>query len=123
MLSTDAVPPTFARLRSLLTRFAPSLLVTTDRPDRFSLDAPPSARIPDGLFFGEVRIGKRNLNFHLMPVYLFPELLASIGPALARKKRGKSCCNVMAIDDAAVAELEALNAAGFTRYRTEGIVG
>ncbi|MDQ3167431.1 MAG: hypothetical protein M3P94_02145 [Chloroflexota bacterium] len=123
MPATDAFLATFARLHAVLARFTPSLLVTTDGPDRFSLDAPSSSLYPDGLFCGEARVGKRYVSYHLMPVYVFPDLLDAMSPALARRMQGKSCFNFLGIDDSAVAELEALTAAGLARYRAEGLVG
>jgi hypothetical protein len=74
------------------------------------------------MFFGAVQIKKNYVSFYLMPVYVFPELLKSISPALKKRMQGKSCFNFTAIDDAMVDELGELTKQGFERYQREGCV-
>ena len=122
MPATHAFLATFARLHAVLARFTPSLLVTTDGPDRFSLDAPSSSLYPDGLFCGEARVGKRYVSYHLMPVYLFPDLLGGLSDPMRKRMQGKSCFNFTRLDATWVKELSELTAAGFARYRQAEIV-
>ena len=112
----------FDRLAGLFTPFRSHLAVKRDDPGDLSLDTPPSARYPEGLYFGGVRIGKRYVSFHLMPVYTNPELLDGISPALQKRMQGKSCFNFTKPDEVLFAELEALTAAGFSRFREDGLV-
>jgi hypothetical protein len=105
--------------------FAPyrSVLVTkSDAPGDLYLEAPPSASYPNGLFFGAVKIGKRYVSFHLMPVYVHPDLLDGISPGLRKRMQGKSCFNFTKPDAALLAELERLTAAGFRRMQADGII-
>jgi hypothetical protein len=48
----------FEQLRRLLQALAPPLVVEADEPQRYSLNAAPSAQYPQGLFYGAVRLGK-----------------------------------------------------------------
>jgi hypothetical protein len=93
-----------------------------DKPDAYSLDAGYSEKFKRAMFFGAVQIKKNYVSFYLMPVYVFPELLKSISPALKKRMQGKSCFNFTAIDDAMVDELGELTKQGFERYQREGCV-
>jgi hypothetical protein len=58
-----------------------------------------------------VRKGKNYVSFHLMALYVFPEMLKSVSPALLQRMQGKSCFNFTQIDEELFAELERLTAA------------
>jgi hypothetical protein len=113
----------FARLARIFDPYRPRLIVKTDEPGHLYLDAPPSAAYPKGLFFGAAKIGKRYVSFHLMPVYVFPELLEGISPELRRRMQGKSCFNFTKPDDVLFAELAKLTAAGYAAYDRNDFVG
>lgn len=74
------------------------------------------------LFFGAVQIRKSYVSYHLMPVYVFPDLLKSVSPELRKRMQGKSCFNFKSVDPDLLDELAKLTAAGFERYRAEGFV-
>jgi hypothetical protein len=113
----------FERLARIFDPYRSRLIVKTDEPGHLYLDAPPSAAYPKGLFFGAVKIGKRYVSFHLMPVYVYPELVEAASPALRKRMQGKSCFNFMKPDDALFAELAELTAAGYAAYDRNGLVG
>ena len=110
---------TFARLKKILQEHAKHLTVTVDKPDAYSLDAGYSEKFKRQMFFGAAQIRKRYVSFYLMPVYVFPDLLKGISPALKKWMQGKSCFNFATIDDEMLAELAALTKRGFERYKTE----
>lgn len=114
--------PTFARLKKILQKYAKRLTVTVDKPDAYSLDAGYSEKFKRTLFFGAVQIKKNYVSFYLMPVYIFPDLLKGISPALKRRMQGKSCFNFVVIDEAMVDELGELTKLGFERYEHQGLV-
>jgi hypothetical protein len=92
-------PTIDGRLRSILRRHVPPLLVSADGPGGFTLyvdrdDFPEPQR-----FFGGVRPGKRYVSFYLMPVYAFPELLEGISLGLRKRMQGKSCFNLTTVDE------------------------
>ena len=113
-------PATFARLKKILQRYAKRLTVTVDKPDAYSLDAGYSEKFKRTMFFGAAQIKKNYVSLYLMPVYVFPDLLKDISPALKKRMQGKSCFNFTAIDDAMVKEVAELTKQGFERYKAEG---
>jgi hypothetical protein len=113
---------TFDRLANLFAPYRAALVATADEPGNLYLETPPSARYPDGLYFGAVKIGKRYVSFHLMPVYTNPELLEGISPALRKRMQGKSCFNFTRPDEAMFEELKRLTNAGFAQFRADGLI-
>ena len=74
------------------------------------------------LFFGAVQIKKAYVSFHLMPVYLKPELLACVSPDLGARMQGKSCFNFTAIEPLLLKELAALTEASIASYKEQGFI-
>jgi hypothetical protein len=122
MPKQDAFPALLAALKRHLEPYAADLTITGETADRYSLDAPPSAAYPDGLFFGSVVINKNYVSYHLMPVYVFPMLLDDLSAPLRKRMQGKSCFNFTKLDPELDDELAALTVRGFERYRREGII-
>ena len=112
----------FDRLAAIFTPYRSTLIAKTDEPENLFLETPPSAAYPSGLFFGAVRIGKRYVSFHLMPVYVHPDLLDGMSRELRKRMQGKSCFNFTRPDKALFAELETLTAAGFARFQQDGTI-
>ena len=113
---------TFARLKKILSKYEKRLTVTVDKPGSYSLDAAYSEKYKRNVFFGSVVIKKNYVSFYLMPVYIFPDLLKGISPALKKRMQGKSCFNFTAVDEALFKELEALTKRGFERFQKENFV-
>lgn len=118
----DPLDETFQRLRPLLDKHRPHLTVVHDDAGNLYLDTRHLQSNRKPLFFGAVTKKKNLVSYHLMPVYLFPELLEKISPQLRKQMQGKSCFNFKAIDETLFSELGKLTDAGFTRYRKEGYV-
>jgi hypothetical protein len=112
----------FDRLAAIFTPYRSTLMAKTDEPESLFLETPPSAAYPSGLFFGAVKIGKRYVSFHLMPVYVHPDLLDGMSRELRKRMQGKSCFNFTRPDKALFAELETLTAAGFARFQQDGTI-
>jgi hypothetical protein len=74
------------------------------------------------LFFGAVQVKKSFVSFHLMPVYLQPELLSAVSPELKARMQGKSCFNFSEVDPPLFKELAALTQAGYASYKAQGFV-
>jgi hypothetical protein len=127
---TAPLPSTFSavvqELRALLAPYAPPLVVTADGPGGYSLDAPSLAPNGKPLFFGGVQARKGYVSFYFMPVYMYPELLDGLSPALRARMQGKSCFNFKMADrvlaGARRAELAALVERGFRRLEREGLL-
>jgi len=54
-----------------------------------------------------------------MPVYMYPDLLETISPALKKRMQGKSCFNFKNVDENLFSELETLTRLGFERFKQE----
>jgi hypothetical protein len=112
----------FDRLTAIFAPYRSILIAKADEPGNLYLETPPSMAYPRGLFFGAVKIGKRYVSFHLMPVYVHPALLQGISPELQKRMQGKSCFNFTRPDDVLLGELETLTAAGFARFQNDGTI-
>jgi hypothetical protein len=112
----------YEELKGYLKKYEPDLQVTEEGEGKYSLDAAYSEQYKRDMFFGSVTIGKRYVSYHLMPVYVFPELLDEISPGLKKRMQGKSCFNFTKVDEALFEELTQLTQTGFERYREDGLV-
>ena len=122
MTTTCDLPGVFAALRLILTPYANGLTVVRDAAGTFSLSTKHILSNMKPLFFGGVEVNKRYVSFHLMPLYVFPDLLNSISPALRGRMQGKSCFNFRHVDLALFQELTALAATAHARYVQAGYV-
>jgi hypothetical protein len=113
---------TFHALRRILTPYEPRLILRRDAPDGYYLDTPFSEKWKRELFFGAVQVKKRYVSFHLMPVYMFPDLLVGISDGLRQRMQGKSCFNFKRPDPELVGELEELAARAVARLEAESVL-
>jgi hypothetical protein len=120
MTTPPDLPSVFAALRPLLAPYAAGLTVVRDAPGMFSLDTKHIMPNKKPLFFAAVEVNKSYVSFHLMPLYVFPELLASASPALRKRMQGKSCFSFSRVDPVLFQELAALVPAGHARYVQAG---
>jgi hypothetical protein len=118
---TDPFPEVFQRLRAIIKPYAPRMRVIESSASTHSLDT--RHVMPNGkpLFFSSVTVRKNYVSFHLMPLYVFPDLLDSAGE-LRTRMQGKSCFNFRHLDDAQIQALDALVRRGFERYAAEGLL-
>ncbi|PLX57554.1 MAG: hypothetical protein C0629_01740 [Chromatiales bacterium] len=112
----------FSRSREILLAHSRSLVLVRDEPGDIYLNTAHQMKNGQPLFFGAAAIRKQYVSFHLMPVYVFPELLHSIPTQLERRRHGKSCFNIKHPDDVIFAALEQLTAHGISQYRRAGYV-
>jgi hypothetical protein len=114
--------PVFAELRKILAPYAAKLDATRDDESELYVDTRHIQKNKKPLFFGAVQLKKSYVSFHLMPVYLKPELLASLSPGLKARMQGKSCFNFTEVETPLFKELAALTKAGFASYKEQGFV-
>ena len=112
----------FAELKDLLRRYAGALDCVHDESGHYRLNTRHIMKNGKPLFFAATRIGKNYVSFHLMPVYVFPELLSLLSPRLSKRMQGKSCFNFKQLDADLSAELAALTNAGFEKYKSADYV-
>ncbi|RQO54772.1 hypothetical protein DBR47_22150 [Paucibacter sp. KBW04] len=112
----------FAALRELMLPYAAKLVPSRDDEHELYLDTRHFQKNKKPLFFGAVQIKKSYVSFHLMPIYVKPELLATVSPALRARMQGKSCFNFVSVDPHFFQELAALTEAGYASYKAQGFV-
>ena len=122
MLDEAQATGVFDRLADIFAPYRSTLIAKADEPGNLYLETPPSTAYPSGLFFGAVKTGKRYVSFHLMPVYVQPNLLEGISIGLRKRMQGKSCFNFTREDDVLLEELETLTAEGFARFQDDGTI-
>jgi hypothetical protein len=116
----DQFPAIFAQLKTILHEYVlPPLVVSTDTADNYALATAAQPKYPQGFFVAAVQVRKNYVSYHLMPVYLFPDLLEGLSERLKRRMQGKSCFNFTLIDEELFAELASLTAAGVKRFREQ----
>jgi hypothetical protein len=121
-MSAHDFAPIFEELKSILVPFEPRLLLKTDDPDHYSLDTPYSEKWNREVFFGAAQINKSYVSFHLMPVYMFPDLLDDAPADLKKRMQGKSCFNFKRAEPDLFRDLAVLTRRGFARLEAEGVV-
>lgn len=114
--------PAFATLRDILGAYTDKLVVARDDGQELHLDTHHIQKNKKPLFFGAVQMKKSYVSFHLMPVYLQPDLLRSASPALRAQMQGKSCFNFTSPEPELFKDLSALVKAGYTSYKDQGFV-
>lgn len=118
----DAQQAVFESLRDVLRPYGAGMAVTGDEAGLYALDTTHRMENGKPLFFGSAVVNKAYVSFHLMPVYVFPDLLDGLSPELKRRMQGKSCFNFKRPEPDLVAELAALTRQGFERYAASGYV-
>ena len=111
----------FAALKPVLAKYERRLSVKADTPVEYTLVTKSASPSPQHkgqpLYFGSVRLGKAYVSFHLMPLYMCPELNRGISPALKKRMQGKTCFNFTnAPAPELLAELERLTARAFEQW-------
>lgn len=69
------------------------------------------------MFFGAVMTGKAYVSYHLMALYMHPELVAGLSPELKKRMQGKSCFNFHKADLELFKELSVVTGRGLEKYR------
>ncbi len=122
MATTPDFPTIFDQLKAVLKPYEPRLSVTANDSEGYSLDTHQLGPNKKPMFFGAAVIKKNYVSFHLMPVYVHPELLEGISDGLRKRMQGKSCFNFKALDEDTLAELRQLTERGFEAFRKDGLV-
>jgi hypothetical protein len=115
----------FASLKAVLVKQADRLKVTADTASEYTLVTKVPSPFPQHkgkpMWFGEVRLGKGYVSFHLMPLYMNDALMGSISPALRKRMQGKTCFNFKSDPEPElVDELERLTQAGIALWSEKG---
>jgi hypothetical protein len=112
----------FNSLKAVMNKYEKHLKVSSDKKDKYNLNAGYSEKYKRDIYFGGVEIKKNYVSFHLMPVYINPKLLNGISPEIKKRMHGKSCFNFKMIDPAQIEELVHLTKKGFDFYKKKGML-
>ena len=112
----------YAELHKMMSPYAAKLDVKRDDGGELYVDTRHIQKNKKPLFFGAVQVKKSYVSYHLMPVYLKPDLLASVSPALKARMQGKSCFNFKVSEPTLFKELSALTKSAFASYKEQGYV-
>jgi hypothetical protein len=112
-------PIVFKQLSSILKPYAKNMTVKADTPDTYYLDGPYSEKWKKDIFFASAQIKKNYVSFYLMPVYMYPELLKDISPALKKRMQGKSCFNFKKVEPELFEELARLTRLSVEKFKKE----
>lgn len=116
------LPAVCAALKSVMAPYAAQLDIKQNDDSTLYVDTKFIQKNKKPMYFGAVMLKKSYVSYHLMPVYVKPELLAGLSPGLERRMQGKSCFNFTEIHQPLFKELEALTKAGFQSYKKQGFV-
>ena len=119
MSAKNDLPIVFEELKTILKPYAGELDLKVDTPEAYSIDGPYSEKWKKQLFFGAAQVKKNYVSFHLMPLYMYPELLKAISPKLKKRMQGKSCFNFKKIEPDLFKELAALTSNGAKKFKEE----
>ena len=112
--------PIFQRLKEVFLPYSNELILKYDKNDEFYLDTKFVMKNKKPMYFGSVKINKNYVSFHLMPVYVFPDLLINVSSNLKKRMQGKSCFNFSNINETLFIELAELTQSGYVRYEEAG---
>lgn len=114
----------YTRFKTILGKYAGGhLSVRENQPGQYELVGPPTPPSKGrDVWFGAARIGKSYVSYHLMAVYVFPDLLNDISPELRKRMQGKSCFNFKHEDEGLFNELAELTEQGYQRFRIAGYI-
>ena len=116
---------TFATLRGVLDKHSKRLRLGADTETSYSARGRVPSPFPQHkgkpMWFGEVRLGKAYVSFHLMPLYMNPALEKNISVALKKRMQGKACFNfTQPPEHELLCELERLTDTGIADWTTKG---
>ena len=113
---------TFISLKKILKKYEKYLIVSSENPNNYNLNAGYDEKRKADIYFGGVVINKNYVSYHLMPVYVNPKLLDGISLELKKRMQGKSCFNFKKVDQILFNELAELTKEGFEFYMKNGML-
>ncbi|HOI29125.1 MAG TPA: hypothetical protein PLZ15_05125 [Melioribacteraceae bacterium] len=88
----------YTELKKILKKFENGMNVKDEGKENYYLIGPYSEKFKKELWFASLHIKKNYVSYHLMPVYMYPELVKEIPSPLKKRMQGKSCFNFKEYD-------------------------
>jgi hypothetical protein len=98
----------YTALVKIMKKHEKTFKVSTNNKNKYVLTGAMSEKFKKELWFGAVQIKKNYVSYHLMPVYMYSDLVKDIPNALKRRMHGKSCFNFKEVDTELFKQLEEL---------------
>jgi len=115
---SSGLDETFVALRGMLAAQSKRLVVLADKPGDYQVaSATLKDRTGRPLYIAGVKTGKNYVSYHVMPLYMKPDLLASVSPALKKRMQGKACFNFVTVDREQLKDLATVTKAGIAAFR------
>ena len=112
----------FVELKAIMAPYAAQLDAKKDDDTELYVDTKHIQKNKKPLFFGAIQIKKAYVSYHLMPVYVKPELLAGLSNELKKRMQGKSCFNFTSVEPDLLKELDNLTKASYASFMEQGFV-
>ena len=110
----------YAALVKIMKKHEKNLKVSTDNKSNYLLTGPMSKKFKKELWFGGVQIKKNYVSYHLMPVYMYSDLVKEIPIELKKRMQGKSCFNFKKIDKDLFRQLAELTDKSYKTFKQRG---
>lgn len=110
----------FEALTAIMKKHTRHMIVKADTAVKYSVDAGYSEAWKKDVWFGGVRLGKSYVSYHLIAVYVCPDLVAGLTPGLRKRMQGKACFNFKTLSPAEVKELSKLTRDSVRRLAKAG---
>jgi len=107
----------FKTLKRIFAKYEKTMQVVCNLEGKYYLQTCDSPYRGKPVWLGGVEIKKNYVSFHLIPVYMFPDLKDNLSPELRKRMQGKSCFNFKKPEPQLFAELEHITAQGVERFR------
>ncbi|RJP60641.1 MAG: hypothetical protein C4543_04800 [Ignavibacteriales bacterium] len=120
MTSTNDFKIIFDRLKENFNKYDKELNVLKDEKENYSLEGFFSERFKKNLWFGGVEVKKNYVSYHLMPIYMYKDIVKNIPKNLKKHMRGKSCFNFKSYDESLFAEMEKFTDLCFREFKKRG---
>ena len=88
----------FSALRQILQKHKKNLVAKVDEPGNYALETQNPVFRGRPLWVAAVQTRKNYVSFHLVPVYMFPDLLKDISPTLKKRMQFKGCFRFTSVD-------------------------
>ena len=111
----------YTELHAILAKHARKLNVVKDDATTYCLESKKPMYKDHPMMFGAV-MKKGYVSFHLVPLYMMPELKKSISPELMKRMQGKACFNFTKRDPELLSELGQVTRRGYDAWRKIGWV-
>ena len=120
MVKPIDLKPVYDGLVKIMKKHEKKFKVLTNDKDTYSLIGPMSEKFKKELWFGGVQIKKNYVSYHLMPVYMYSDLVKGISGELKKRMQDKSCFNFKEVNKDLFKQLAELTEKSIKTFKQRG---